>query len=339
MDFEGFGGREKMKILIAGFGSIGRRHLRNLLALGERDLLLLRSNRSTLPEDEIAGLLVETDLAAALAHHPDAVVISNPTALHLDVAIPAAEAGCTLLLEKPIAHSLERVDELRAAVARGGAGVVVGFQFRYHPTLRRAAELLAQGAVGAPLAVRAHWGEYLPNWHPWEDYRQGYAARADLGGGVILTLCHPIDYLRMLFGDITSLWASASNAGLGLPVEDTAEIGLRFASGVLGSVHLDYLQQPGTHTLEIIGAAGTLRWNNADGALSIFRPETGTWQVELPPDGFERNWLFMDEMRNFLAVARGEAEPVCTLEDGICALRTALLARESAASGQALRLG
>jgi predicted dehydrogenase len=328
-----------MKILIAGFGSIGRRHLRNLLALGERDLLLLRSNHSTLPDDEIAGFPVETDLAAALAHRPDAVVIANPTALHLDVAIPAAEAGCTILIEKPVAHSLERMDEIRAAVARGGARVLVGFQFRFHPTLRRAAELLAQGAIGTPLSARAHWGEYLPNWHPWEDYRQGYAARADLGGGVILTLCHPFDYLRMLLGDISSLWAFASNAGLGLPVEDSAEIGLCFASNVLGSVHLDYLQQPGTHTLEIVGTAGTLRWNNTDASLAIYRPATGDWQIELPPDGFERNWLFMDEMRNFLAIACGQAQPLCTLEDGICALQTALLARESAESGLVQRIG
>jgi len=77
-----------MKFLIAGFGSIGRRHLRNLLALGERDILLLRSNKSTLPEDEIAQFPVETSLEAALGHHPDAVIISNTTALHLDVAIP-----------------------------------------------------------------------------------------------------------------------------------------------------------------------------------------------------------------------------------------------------------
>ena len=63
----------------------------------------------------------------------------------------------------------------KAAVQRGGARVLVGFQFRFHPTLRRAAQLLAEGAIGQPLSARAHWGEYLPNWHPWEDYRQGYA--------------------------------------------------------------------------------------------------------------------------------------------------------------------
>lgn len=327
-----------MKFLIAGYGSIGRRHLRNLLSFGEQDVLLLRSHRSTLPGDEIAGLPVETEVRAALDHHPDAVIIANPTALHLDVAIPAAEQGCAILLEKPIAGSLDRVTELQAAVARGGAKVLVGFQFRFHPTLQRAARLLVDGAIGRPLSARAHWGEYLPNWHPWEDFRQGYAARADLGGGVLLTLCHPFDYLRMLLGEVDALWAFASTEGLGLPVEDTAEVGLRFSSGPLASVHLDYLQQPAAHTLEIVGTEGTLRWNNADGALSVSRGGQD-WQVELPPPGFERNAMFLDEMRNFLAVARGEAEPICTLADGIRALEISLLARQSAQDGQMKALG
>ena len=323
-----------MKFLIAGFGSIGRRHLRNLRELGEHDILLYRSNRSTLPEDEIAGLTVETDLREALSHRPDAVIISNPTALHLDVAIPAAELGCAILLEKPIAHSLVHLPVLEEAARRSGARILVAFQFRFHPTLRRAAELLAQGAIGQPLAARAHWGEYLPNWHPWEDYKQGYAARADLGGGVILTLSHPFDYLRWLLGDVESLWAFTSGrGGLELAVEDTAEIGLRFASGALGSVHLDYLQQPPTHTLEIVGTMGTLRWNNADGSLSVHRAGGQGWQVEMPPDGFERNWLFLDEMRHFIAVAKGEAQPLCTLEDGRKALEIAVRALESGQDG------
>lgn len=323
-----------MKFLIAGYGSIGRRHLRNLHALGERDILLYRSNRSTLPRDEADEILVETNLDAALAHRPDAVIISNPTALHLEVAIPAALAGCAILLEKPISHTLARVDEFKAAVDRGGARVLVGYQFRFHPTLRLAAQMIRAGAIGTPVSARAHWGEYLPDWHPWEDYRQGYAARPDLGGGVILTLCHPFDYLRMLLGDVRSVWALAANRGLGLEVEDSAEIGLRFEDGTLGSVHLDYVQRPPIHTLEIVGSAGSLRWNSADGSLAVYDPIQSAWQTHLTPDGFERNWLFMDEMRNFLQVLRGEADPLCTLEDGIRALEIAWLARQSAADGQ-----
>jgi saccharopine dehydrogenase-like NADP-dependent oxidoreductase len=91
-----------MKFLIAGLGSIGRRHFRNLIALGEKDIVLLRTRKATLPDDELAGYPVETDIHEAIQKHaPDAVIVANPTALHLDIAIPAAEVGCHILLENP----------------------------------------------------------------------------------------------------------------------------------------------------------------------------------------------------------------------------------------------
>jgi predicted dehydrogenase len=339
-----------MKFLIAGLGSIGRRHLGNLMALGERDITLYRTGRATLPDADLVGFPVESDLLAALRQRPEAVIISNPTAYHLDVAIPAAEAGCHLLLEKPISHTLDHLSELEAAVKRGGSQVLVGFQYRFHPGLQKIAQLMAEEAIGRPLSVRASWGEYLPGWHPWEDYRQGYSARSDLGGGVVLTLCHPLDYLCWLFGGMESLWAFEGKLGdLDLAVEDTAEIGLRFQSGVLGSLHLSYNQRPTTHRLEIIGTRGTIRWDNADGAVLVYRtPEdvekrqTGTmsggWESFPPPAGFERNTLFLDEMRNFLASIRGEEKPACTLEDGICALKLALAVHSSAQRGQMVHI-
>jgi predicted dehydrogenase len=338
-----------MKFLIAGLGSIGRRHLRNLVALGERDIVLYRTHRATLPDDELAAFPADTDFAAALDHKPDAVIIANPTALHLDVAIRAAEAGCNILIEKPISHSLDRVDELEAALKRGGGTALVGFQYRCHPTMRIARQLLADGAIGRPLAADVHFGEYLPAWHPWEDYRQGYAARADLGGGVILTQCHALDYLPWLIGSVESLWAFVGNlGGLGVDVDDTAEIGLRFTGGAIGSIHLNMIQQPPSHRWEIVGSAGTLRWENDDGILRFYAPHPlplssrsnteggrergggeGKWQTFSPPESFERNTMFIEEMRHFIQVVRGESEPLCTLEDGIYALRLALSALRS----------
>src|SRR5512138_2543632 len=131
-----------MKIAIAGLGSIGRRHLRNLRILGEQDILLYRSHLATLPDDELSGYLEETDFDSVLAWKPEAVVVANPTALHMDVAIPAAEAGCHILLEKPVSHSLERLDILQKAAEKSGSKILVGFQFRYHPTLNKTRQLI-----------------------------------------------------------------------------------------------------------------------------------------------------------------------------------------------------
>ena len=340
-----------MKFLIAGLGSIGRRHFRNLIALGEKDIILLRSHRATLPDDELAGYPVETDLAEALKKHkPEAVIVANPTSLHMDSAIPAAQAGCHILLEKPVSNSLDRLDVLQKAAEKSGSRILVGFQFRYHPTLNKARELIQQGALGKVLTVHVHWGEYLPQWHPWEDYRQGYAARADLGGGVIVTLTHPLDYLRFLLGEVESLWSFNGHLSpLEMDVEDAAEIGLRFVSGAVGGVHLNYFQRPPVHRLEIVGTGGTLRWDNADGVLHHFKmPATfGTFSEEppapvveavAPPEGFERNQLFLAQTRHFVETAAGESEPRCTLADGARTLRLALAAQESQKSGRVVQI-
>jgi predicted dehydrogenase len=320
-----------MKFLIAGFGSIGRRHFRNLLALGEGDILFLRSHRSVLPEDEIAGYPVETDLGSALDHNPEVVIVSNPTSLHLEVAIPAAERGCHLLIEKPLSHSMARIDQLQRAVELGGGKVLVGFQFRYHPQLQRIAKLLSTNAIGRPVSVRAHWGEYLPDWHPWEDYRGGYSARQDLGGGVVLTLSHPFDYLRWMLGEVDEVWAFVSQgAGLGIEVDANAEIGLRFKDGVLGTVHLDYIQRPPTHHLEIVGTQGTIRWDYVTGRLRLYRTSNEQPEVENLPPHFERNQLFLDQMKHFLAVVQEKEQPRCSLQDGIKAQQLVMAALESA---------
>lgn len=328
-----------MKFLIVGMGSIGRRHMRNLINLGERDIILLRTHRSTLPDDDLTSYPTETRLEEALSHKPDAVIVSNPTSLHLEVAIPAALAGCHLLLEKPISHSMDRVDELCQSVEIGDGKVLVGYQYRFHPGLQKVKDLLMDGVIGRPLSVRAHWGEYLPGWHPWEDYHLSYSARADLGGGVILTLSHPLDYLRWLFGDVSEVWAFSGTLGdLDLKIEDTAEIGLRFSSGVLGSVHLDYNQQPPNHYLKLIGTEGTLIWEYAHGGVKLFNSEGDEWRTIPLPKNFERNDMFLTEMCHFISLIQDKEESFCSLLDGVRALELAIAAKQSAKQDKKVHL-
>lgn len=320
-----------MKFLIAGLGSIGRRHMRNLIALGEKDIVLYRTGKSTMPEEDLADFPQETELHIALEKHkPDAVIVANPTAYHLDVAIPAAEAGCSLLLEKPLSHSMDRIDLLKSTLKQGGGRVVVGFQFRFHPGLVRAKQLISDGEIGSVISAHVHFGEYLPAWHPWEDYRKGYAARADMGGGVVLTQCHSLDYLPWLVGKVESVWGfTAKLSDLEVDVEDTAKIGLRFQNKALGSIHLDYNQQPPAHYFEIVGTKGSLQWNLSDGATRIYKAEKKDWEMYPLPAGWERNVMFMDEMQHFIAVTRGEVESSCPLEDGIRVVQLALAVKES----------
>lgn len=289
-----------------------------------------------MPEDELEGLPVENDLMHALNKwHPAAAIIANPTALHLEAAIPAAKAGCHLLLEKPISHSMDGIPELIEVVDGNELKVLVGFQFRFHPGLQSVLDLLEQGIIGQALSARVHWGEYLPGWHPWEDYRRSYSARDDLGGGVILTLAHPFDYLRWFFGEVSDVTAVVGRSDhLDLEVESRVEAVLNFHSGPMVSVHLNYDQRPPRHDLEIVGSEGTLRWDNASGAVRVWSTSREEWIEHQAPEGFERNHLFMAQMSHFVDLVGGHGQPKCSLDDGVRALKIALAVREAGQSGR-----
>lgn len=319
-------------ILIAGLGSVGRRHLANLRALGWTRIRAYRTGRSTLDAADLASILVDDDLSAALARKPIAVIVSNPTALHMPVALAAARAGSHLLIEKPLSHDLDHVSELQDAVALHGLTVLMGFQFRFNPGLRQIKAWIESGAIGTVVSAQVHWGEYLPGMHPWEDYRVGYAARPELGGGVLLTLSHPFDYLRWLLGEIDHVTATETrDDSLRVGVDSCVDVSLRFASGATGHVHLDFVQQPHEHRLTIIGTQGTLTWTHDDHGARRYSVASRCWETVPAPDGFERNTMFLDEMRHFLACLQGHERPVCPLDEGISALKVVLAAKRAIA--------
>ena len=316
-----------MKILLIGLGSIGRRHLQNLAAKGVTQLAVLRSGKSTIAMDGLPSHQTFTQLDEALAWKPTAVFICNPTSLHMKPALAAARAGCHLFMEKPISHTLDGVDELEKLVNKNKLLVYVGFQFRHHPVLQQIRAYIQEGKLGKIVAAQAHWGEYLPAWHPWEDYRNSYSAREDLGGGVILTLCHPFDYLRWLLGEVQQVQAIGGHlSSLELQSEDVALINLKFEQGAVGSVYLDYVSRPPKHTLQLIGDEGRIEWDALSGTAEVFLAGEKT-AILTAPESFERNKLFESEVAEFLDCLQNHTQPSCTLFDGIQALKIAQAAK------------
>lgn len=324
-----------MKFLVAGLGSIGRRHLRNLVTLGEKDVILFRTHQATLSDADLADFPVETDLEKALALQPDAVIVSNPTSLHLQVAIPAAQVGCNLLLEKPLSTDCAGLDTLHELMEKSQKQALVGFQFRFHPAFQKIENWLQEGLIGRILSTSVHWGEYLPAWHPWEDYRTAYSARKDLGGGVVLTLCHPIDYVRWLLGEVHSVAAFVGHVSdLDLEVEDMAEITMKHTNGAISHIHLDYYRQPKRHSLEITGSKGSIIWNEEENIARLFATHSQGHLTFQPEPSFERNDLFLAEMRHFLSMLKEGERSVCSLEDGIRVQHILSAIYQSADQGQ-----
>ena len=318
-------------LLVIGTGSAGCRHIVNAAAAGIADVSVFRSgmDRGPLP----GHVRVETDLTSALARQPQAAVIANETSLHVNYALAAARAGCHLFIEKPLSDAFMGIDELRRVVCDQSLVAMVGYQFRFHPSLQQIRSWLWEEAIGEIVTANVVWGEYLPGWQPWRDYRTCYSSRARLGGGVLLTLSHPIDYLRWLLGDVARVSAmTARRSGLEIDVEDTAIVHLEFESGAIASVSLDYVQRPAQHQFTLVGTEGVIRWDNKSGLASL---ETNRGRSEAPvPAEYERNDLFVAELNHFLQCTVREDEPACTLEDGEETLRICVAAKESARSGR-----
>jgi predicted dehydrogenase len=341
------------KFLFIGLGSIGQRHVRNLRAvLGDKaELLAFRSQgRSPVLNPDMtvrAGAVLETaygirsfaDLDAALAERPDAVFVTNPNALHLSVALAAARAGCHLFIEKPVADSLEGIDELIDTVESKKLVAFVAYQFRFHPGLRHVKSLLEEERLGRLIAAHIVNGEYLPDWHPYEDYRQGHAARRDLGGGSLRIQSHEFDYALWLFGMPRQVYAVGGHLSrLEVDVEDSVSVlmaceakGGRFPV----HLHLDYLQRPPQRVCEVIGDAGRVRYDFYANQVEIHHAHGGTRHViEFP--GFDRNRMFLDELRHFLACLRGDEQPLVDLREAVRSLRISLCSEESLLSGAAV---
>jgi predicted dehydrogenase len=338
-----------MKILIMGLGGIGQRHLRNLRRLQGDDLEIIaydpRPNPPVLTDqlkieqgvslENKYSLTIFADSEQALAQKPQAVFVCSPTSLHVPAAIRAAQQGCALFIEKPLSHNLEHVDELISLVESRGLTAVVGYQMRFHPCLQRLFALVQEKKVGRILSVRSVVGEYLPGWHTYEDYRQSYASRKDLGGGVILSQIHELDYLYWLFGMPLRIFALGGHlSSLQVDVEDTADILMECkleGHPIPISLHQDYLQNPPSRSCEIVGDAGKILVDIRALSVDVFDGQ-GNHTESTSYEGFQRNQLFLDELKYFLDGLQGKATPLVNLRDGAQSLRMALVAKESLAS-------
>jgi NAD(P)-dependent dehydrogenase (short-subunit alcohol dehydrogenase family)/predicted dehydrogenase len=331
-----------MRVLVCGLGSVGRRHVRNLRRLGVTDILCFRSRGvDTRPLGADEQCERAASLEEGLGRRPDLVLVTNPTSLHLETAAAAVSAGVPMFVEKPLGMSLAGVDGLLDRVQSLHLPAFIGYTLRFHPTLVKAKQLLGAGAIGRPLTARFFVGEYLPDFHPWEEYREGYSARSDLGGGVMLTLSHDVDLASWFFGLPEEVFGAAGRGShLGLDVEDVAAMICTSTNGPLVEIHMDYLERPARRGFVIVGEDGTMEWEGTGGLLSVQRRDENGPQTFSPPSAFERNEMFLDEMRHVLAVLAGvEPNDRIPLSAGRNALAVIEGAKRSARGRRSVRLG
>ncbi len=318
--------------LIVGLGSIGCRHLRNLRSLlPHAELTVLRSSNSSSKEPPpLEATRVVHSIDDALAHQPKFAIIASPSPFHMDTALTLARHGVNLCVEKPISDRLDGVDELIGLTRRRGLVLAVGYNLRFAEPLRILRAALYSGRIGRLLNVRIETGQYLPDWRPQADYRQGVSARRELGGGALLELSHEIDYARWLAGEIVRVSADVRKVSdLEIDVEDCAEMTVNFASGALGNIHVDLLQRTPTRTCRLIGSQGTLTWDAISNLVRLYQAETSVWQDLHPAQALDRNATYVEELRHFFDCIKTKGMPLITGEDGRQTLKVVLAAKRS----------
>lgn len=329
-----------MKLLIIGCGSIGTRHLKNLISISAGEIIAYRTKIKKIRSIE-DGYRVKTysDMDEALDQNPDAVLITNPTSLHIQTAILAANRGCHLFIEKPISSNLDGIDELMEITKKKNLVVLIGCNLRFHPCMRFVKKILDENRIGKVISARVQMGQYLPDWHPWEDYRTMYSAQQSLGGGIILDAIHELDYVNWFLGDVSQVFSFSDKlSDLDIDTEDVAEILLRFKSGAIAEVHIDYVQRYPGRSCQIIGDRGSIMLDLMKGTVNVYTSEKQMWESFDLPEDYDKNQTYFNEMSHFINCIKGKEEPLISIKDGVEVLKLALAAKESARTGKIIKI-
>ena len=289
-----------LKILIVGYGSIGKRHTDNLLNIGKLEIIVYSKNKESFKLVK-KGVKICTSFKDALKEKPDISIICNETSFHVDTAIKLAKINSHLFIEKPLSHSLVNLTKLLKIVKRKKLITMVGCNMRFHDGIKSIKKLLDKNELGQIFSVTAENGSYMPDWHPGEDYHISYASNKKMGGGVVLTQIHEIDYLFWFFGKVSNVLSISDKlSDLQLDVEDFSSSILKFKNNIVAEIHLDYYQKPSVRKCKIIGRKGKIIWNYENNHLQIFKNSTKKLSTKLIDKKFDRNKMYVEELKYFL---------------------------------------
>jgi predicted dehydrogenase len=321
-----------LKILVVGLGSIGKRHVTNLLSIPNIEVIIC-THRKDIDEELKSNCKIFASLDDCINEKPEVGIISNVTSLHVDTALKLASAGLHLFIEKPLSNNLQNIQELSNIVQNKKLVTFIGCNLRFHNCIKKIKELLNQNKIGRILSVYAESSSYLPDWHPDEDYRNSYASKEKLGGGVVLTCIHEIDYLYWFFGEVKELFALTDKiSDLQIDVEDTASVIMKFSNNIIADLHLDFFQKPEFRCCKIVGTKGTIYWDSIENTVKVYDIESNQWIEKINIINYKRNDMYLEEMKYFLDCVDKKINTMNTLDDGISTLKIALDIIESSKS-------
>ena len=317
---------QQLRGAVVGLGSIGNRHLQNLSRLGLSDLTVVRRSGATNPQFEVPEhISTQTSLDAALSDSIDFVLICNPSHCHVETAIRCLEADVSVLIEKPLAREqsseISRLVELASTTS---AVCSMAYCMRYHPAYQQARRASNDGSIGRCLYAKAWFEGYLPAWHPWEDYRNSYAAKAEQGGGALRTLDHELDYLNWVFGaSETAVGCAVNTGGIEIAADDFASVTQCHSSGVVSTTTQALCRRPQSRGFEWVGTDGVLRYENETATLTLQSVDSEFAEDCQSFAAYDINQMYVDLLHDFLNVVAGQraSGSFANLQSGIDTLK------------------
>jgi predicted dehydrogenase len=343
-----------MKGLFCGLGGIGQRHLRILKRLkpdvqigavrhGNRTFEIGDDLQADYGTDIVQkyGIEIFNSIEDAVAFNPDFGVVANPTSLHVATALELLESGIPVFVEKPISHNREGISDLIRVSREKNIPVMTGYMMRFHPCALKVKEFIESGDVGKVYSVVLIINSYMPGWHRYEDYNTFYAGMKSLGGGVVLTEIHELDLLNWYFGTPSKLWAMGGRlSNLDIDVEDT--VGILMEQPFKGDrfpiqITMSFVQREPYRRMIIFGEKGKIEWNISGSEIIMDNRVENCQQVVRYPE-FDRNDMFMEQMKHFIKCVTSGSEPVTSLSNVINGHLTALTIKDALARGQIMEI-
>ena len=313
-----------MKFLIAGYGSIGKRHLENIMSNNNSEIIVY-SKRKDLSNLTKKNIKIFNSLEKCLAEKPNIGFITNETVHHVPVSKKLANAGLDLFIEKPLSNSTKSISELVKLTKTKKLVTLMGCNLRFHECIKKIKSLIEQEKIGKIISVQVECGTYLPDWHPNEDYSKGYSARDDLGGGVVLTCIHEIDYLYWFFGEVKEVFSFTGKfSNLKIKSDDLSAIIMKFRNNVIAEIHLDYFQKPETRSCKIIGTKGTIVWNSSDNQVKLYNLKNNKWSTKLKIKNYKKNDMYKKELSHFINCIKQKKKSLNDISQGQYVLKIAL---------------
>jgi len=312
-----------MRFLVVGLGSMGKRRVRNLQYLknaGEIAGFDPREDR----RDEATqkyGINTFADFDQALEKFdPDALVISTPPDLHVKYARIAAIRGKHFFSEASVVD--DGMDELISIAAKQPHVVAApSCTMRYHPSVQTIKELVDGSDFGKPLLLTYQSGLWLPDWHPWEDYRSFYAAKRATGACREI-VPFEISWLTWMFGPVELVTGMRGKlSSLDIDIDDAYQVLLKFRSGMLAHLLVDVISRAPVRMFRLSSDQATIEWDAVIKQVRFFRADTREWEVIPEPERIQEPGyivgenMYIEEMRDFVAACKGEKPWGYSLED------------------------